>query len=136
MEYTMVKKKLLQPYTVRTVHTHRIVFSYAPYSVFAFPDLEPRYCFRRHFVSCITSLSLFPLQLALPLQHASHIETNHYYLSRQAYHFTSQRHNINIRFCIRYLRACCLLFCRAVSLLIKSVEYQLLLSVYADVKDC
>ena len=31
-----------------------------PYSLFAFPDLEPRYRHRRHVISCITSLSLFP----------------------------------------------------------------------------
>ena len=34
--------------------------AYVPYSLFACPDLEPRYRSRRQFVSCITSLSLFP----------------------------------------------------------------------------
>ena len=33
--------------------------TYVPYRSCAFPDLEPRYRSRRHFVSCITSLSLF-----------------------------------------------------------------------------
>ena len=59
---TNVFHKTLQVLSVRrgSVALYSAYRTYVPYSLFAFPDLEPRYRHRRHVISCITSLSLFP----------------------------------------------------------------------------
>ena len=48
------------PHCILSVALYSAYRTYVPYSLFAFPDLEPRYRHRRHVISCITSLSLFP----------------------------------------------------------------------------
>lgn len=62
----------------RSVAFNSAYRTYAPYSLFAFPGLESRYRFYRHFISCIKSLQLFPCVAILAFvacqSHCNHIQ--------------------------------------------------------------